>query len=498
MKKYLIQISGLGNLEFTLPVLTGRKSEILSKILFSLGIVSFFLLIAVLPYSNLFSGKSFEQSSFETLILFMCTTLAFLGSFLLLQGKKVLVDPKYFLSVLLFALLTTAASVLKSPAHISNTFGIELVRSLSGVTIMSIVGFYFFFNLVAKDFKTLNKLVNTFKFSLVVLIIILMFHTNVTDVNFVNNNLAIVLFAYFFLTLSLVFTRTKLVLKSILLAVSAIFVFLTPQAIPSSIISTQVITAGAVSLIILGVLYLSLKKQYVRSKLSQLSSVREGFKEKKYSLSEVSYFLLLSVSVIAILVGVLVHFKFNFSFDVLLNPLNSLINDVKATFAGTLNFQALAIGSGSFDTVKRISNLDSFLSSVVNVFVTQGLIGLTAYVFILVTSLMALFKSIKKSLSSRSNRGFVFLMSFTIVFVAIYSFFSYGGELLTILFWFAFATLGVYLNLKSLKDEYMQKDWNVQPIFIKGKLGVYLRILLSVLIILISILAVIAFSKISV
>ncbi|MEO6728674.1 MAG: hypothetical protein ABIM99_02005, partial [Candidatus Dojkabacteria bacterium] len=158
MKKYLISISGLTDLEFSLPVLKGRKSEILSKILLSLGVLSFFLMMFILPFSNLFTGKSSEQSTFEVLVAFITLCLGFFGSFFLLQGKKVIVDPRYFLSVLFFALLTTAASVLKSPAHISNTFGINTVRSLSGITIMALVGFFYFFNFIAKDFKMLSRI----------------------------------------------------------------------------------------------------------------------------------------------------------------------------------------------------------------------------------------------------------------------------------------------------------------------------------------------------
>ncbi len=498
MKKYLIRISGLADLEFNVPVLKGRKSEVLSKIILSLGVVAFLSFLLIIPFSNLFIGKTFEESSFEALIFFMCLSLGLLGAYVLLQGKKVLTDPKYFLSVLFFALLTTAASVLKSPAHISNTFGEVVLRSLSGITIMAIVGFFYFFSLVIKDSKMLKRASSLFSLSLAILVTLLVFHVNVTDTNFVNNNLPIVLFAYFYLTLGLFFSKSKRILKAILLAVSAIFVFLTPQTIPNSILSTQVITTGLLTLFILGVIYSIIKKEYVKARLAKLTVIKTSFKDKRYSLSEVSYFLLLVVSLLAIVTGVLIHFKFNFTIDILVNPLNSFINAFKAPLEGTLNAGKFILGNGSYDAARRASNLDTSVSSVVNVFVTQGLVGILAYLFIVVTGFIAMFKSIKRSILLRSHRGLVFLSAFSLLFVSIFSLITYSGELLIIFWWMAFAFFSVFLNLKDLRSIYIQNDWTVKSLILKNKWGIYLRVLLSLLIIVLSVAALLSFSRITI
>lgn len=497
MKKYLFKISGIGNLEFSVPVFSGRKSEKFSKLLWALAVITFFTFIIVLPISPLFTGKSFETSAFITLITFMCLSLGLILGFLIIQGKKVLVDPKFFLSVLFFALLTTAAAVLKSPAHISNTFGMELLRGLSGITIMSLVGFFYFFNFLAKDIKMLNKLSSALRLGFTLLILVLIFHVNLSDITYVNTNLPIVLFIYAYLGLSLIFSKSKRILKAILLAVSAIFVFLTPQTVPDAIKSTEVITVLVLSLAILGVVYAIIKKEYVKAKVTQLRGANAEFKDKKYSLSEFSYFILLAVSVLAIVVGVLVHFRFNFNISILLNPINELLGDIQARLVN-INVMQLFLGNGSYDAGRKISVLNSFYSSINNVFVTQGLVGLVAYIFILVTALLGMFRAIKLSLLQRSNRGLVFISSFTLVFVSIYSVIAYSGEILTILWWFAFATISVYLNLKNLKSIYTQTDWSVTKLFLKDKAGVYLRVFFSVLMIAISIAALASFTRIQI
>ncbi|MEO6728835.1 MAG: hypothetical protein ABIM99_02840, partial [Candidatus Dojkabacteria bacterium] len=333
---------------------------------------------------------------------------------------------------------------------------------------------------------------------LAVLIVVLIFHTNVTDVNFVNNNLAPVLFTYFYLLIILVFSKSRIVLKSILLAVSAIFVFLVPQTIPDTTLSTRAIATGILTIFIVGVIYSLVKREYIKDKISELKQIQKSFKEKKYSMSEVSYFLLLGASIVAILVGVLVHFRFNFISSTLNVPLDSFLSALKSPFSTNLNISTLLLGNGSYNAVSKISYLNPGNTTMVNIIVTQGLVGLTAYLFIFISAFRALAKAIKRSLVERNKRGFVFTLAFVIIYISLYTMFAYVGEFFTILWWLAFASLAAYLHITDLKKVFIQEDWSVKKLILKNKAGVYLRVIISVLIAVASFAALISFSKISV
>jgi len=498
MKKYLIRISGLTDIEFNIPLFHGRKSEILSKVLLSFGVLSLFVFIILLPSLSLFFAGNFENTTFGALILFVVSIVAFLGAFFVLQGKKVIVDPQYFLVVLFFALLTTAASVLRSPAHITNTFGNSNARSLSGITIMCLVGFFYFFSFVVKDSKMLKRFTSAFNYSLVIFLVLVLFHTNISDVNFVNSNLPIVLFAYFYLIISLFLSKSNKILKAILIAVSAIFVFLSPQTIPDSLISTQSITIGILAIIILSVIYAGIRKDYLSEKVKELKSIKTGFKEKKYSLSEVSYFLLILVSIIAVIVGVLVHFRFNFTANIILAPLDTFVVTLRNLFTGNLNLSKILIGGSAYDAVTKSSNLNTSSSILTNVLITQGLVGLIAYLVLFGTGILVLIKSIRKSLQQKSHRVLVALSGFSLLFVTLYSVITYPGELFTIVWWFSFVSLTVFLAIKSLTKVFILEDWRVSRLFLKDKPGIYLRVLVSVIVLILGILTVISITKITV
>ncbi len=73
----------------------------------------------------------------------MLTVGIFLG-LLLYKGRSLLIDPKGFLNVLIYALLVITPSVITSPGTSANTFGLVGVRSVSGLaTILFVMAFYF-------------------------------------------------------------------------------------------------------------------------------------------------------------------------------------------------------------------------------------------------------------------------------------------------------------------------------------------------------------------
>ncbi|MEP7104169.1 MAG: hypothetical protein ABI721_05690 [Candidatus Dojkabacteria bacterium] len=481
----MIKLSELGDIRFRLPRLKGRKSEILSKLLLSLGVASLFILITILPSSILFTGQTIEQSGFSILVLFTTLTFGFLLSFIILLGKKVFFDPKYFLSVLSFALLTTATSVIRryTDAHISNTFGIDTFRSLAGFTIMAFVGFYYFINFVIRDMTLMRRFFKFLMLGFSLFVVVLMIHTNISDTSYVNNNIGIVILIYIILLLSIFLTKSKKVLKAALLIVSAIFVFLTPQTSPDPIRSTQVITVLIISIILQGLIYAFFKREIIKTKTLELRNFNSNFKDQKYSISEVSYFLLITVSVLAIVLGILVHFGFNFNFSIITNPINNFVNELKIPFTGSLDFKALLIGSGAYDLALKRTNLDPNVSTIVNIFITQGVVGTLAYLFILITGLIALVKSIRRSLKLKNNRALIFIHSFIMLFTSVYALISYGGVFEAILWWVSFSLFAVYLKLDDLKKIYLLDNWNVEPFIFKKSAGIYFRITFALLVI---------------
>jgi len=114
------------------------------------------------------------------------------------------------------------------------------------------------------------------------------------------------------------------------------------------------------------------------------------------------------------------------------------------------------------------------------------------------TGILVLIKSIRKSLQQKSHRVLVALSGFSLLFVTLYSVITYPGELFTIVWWFSFVSLTVFLAIKSLTKVFILEDWRVSRLFLKDKPGIYLRVLVSVIVLILGILTVISITKITV
>src|SRR5258706_14412160 len=138
MKKIKFLISNFNNLpvELMVPDFSSAKNKagmVALKLLTLLNQYVFFIFLFLLPLSPFFfnSAVGYETSTLYYVILFIIFLVAIYFSTVILGGKKKLIDPPFFLSILVFSLGITTSVILTTPANIVNTFGIRETATIA-------------------------------------------------------------------------------------------------------------------------------------------------------------------------------------------------------------------------------------------------------------------------------------------------------------------------------------------------------------------------------
>src|SRR5690606_20596092 len=283
-----------------------RKLLKLLKVFYVLSVSFFFVFLFILPMSgNIFSEINFESNvlnfvAYSILIL----TVLYLGM-VVLGGKKWLIDPVNFLSVLVFGLFTTMAAVLASPSNISNTFGVSVLRGVSGLFVMLAIGIFYLTNVFVRDLQAIKKAIFTLTAGFITMLIVLasnsFYNPTVIPVQLVTLSPLVVLLAFVAL-----FVKTKK-FALVTLALSVALTFLYFANYRGNLLNAfYVLSSGFFASLILGLFYIFNNKQFLAKRIQELRTMLKKFKKadkfeflnKVFSLS----YLLIPVILLGILV----------------------------------------------------------------------------------------------------------------------------------------------------------------------------------------------------
>ncbi len=131
-------------LKFNDKIIRIEKVNLL-KSFFGFGRLLLSALLFLMPLMFLTSATVYnEELAFGIYATAVLLTVGIFLGLLLYKGRSLLIDPKGFLNVLIYALLVITPSVITSPGTSANTFGLVGVRSVSGLaTILFVMAFYF-------------------------------------------------------------------------------------------------------------------------------------------------------------------------------------------------------------------------------------------------------------------------------------------------------------------------------------------------------------------
>jgi hypothetical protein len=273
-------------LSLSLPVLSRHeKLNSLIKVIFFLGLNLLFLFLLFLPSSGEFGGtRSIETNYFNYFILFIL--ISFVGYFivLILNGSKRLVDPKNFLSVLIFALISTAAAVLATPASASNTFGIATVRGLSGAFILLAIGLFYLINVFIQDRTLLKRawytLVIAFSIYLFVLIAL-----SLSGNSMIPNNILNLSPLFLLLTLTLLHSRLPKWFIGILLGLFSVLTLISFSSFKGMYSNVYVIIITlSITTLVFTIYFLLVNRKYIKNRLKEIKKTNSYGSKIKLSL----------------------------------------------------------------------------------------------------------------------------------------------------------------------------------------------------------------------
>lgn len=469
MKRFKFVLSKEYFLTLSLPSLSRKeKSNSVVKILFFFGLNLLFVFFLLLASSGEFAGTgSVETNYFNYFILFIL--LSFVGYFavLVLNGSKRLVDPKNFLSVLIFALLSTAAAVLAMPATASNTFGVSSVRGLSGAFILLAIGLFYLINVFVQDRTLLKRVWYTLVlgFSLYFLALVVLSYSGNS---MIPNNILNVF--PLFLLLGLTFLHSRLP-KWLLLTMLGFFGALTLfsyssyKGLHGNLYA--VLISISITALIFSIYFLLVNRKYLKNRVEEIKK-SSSLKDK---LRLALPLLLLLSPIVIFLFGFIVQIitKQNY-----LSVFNNL-GDIRIAIDNLITNSTI-VNSGSRFLVGlggRVLNPDYSLIS--NVISSQGILGLVAYLFLGITTLVFGFKLLNKMIFVTRDYKFALSFMFILVYGIVLSFFVYPGLLTLILWWGALGLISTYYTVFIYRRNiFFAKDLGFvlseRLSFLKGKL----------------------------
>jgi hypothetical protein len=473
------------NLNFPILALQGLSfPKKVAKMTTYTSLLVFFIWFFLLFFATVSTINNTDYLGFK---YFLIGTLALAGLFLvqlLLRGKKILLDPPGFLAVLVFALATTTTSVLVTPANISNTFGGENFKALSGLVIMSALGLFYFTQLYVFNKTRFLALLNTIIVSLILFLgylllggdysaasILLLVATLplLGGITFYYKKYSFIYFLIAIVDIVLIFDR----------GLSENNPLLKPIALPLSL--TLFVASLLVILFVIFSKFEILKKETIE--LAELKTKYKDLKTWKSVGRKLLYFVVLLSPILVF--GYLIYLVQN---DYSLKSLfENAIDDLEYAW------ERIRIDNGNFFEKLRtlivglgIAKANTSNSLLSNILLSQGILGLVSYIFIWTFAISKASKLLSNMIEK--NDWYKVIASFVIVliFVPLFSIFAYPSIFLVALWWILFSLLIAFSNFIDLKKERVYTDigFSISDINFRkrnlGTRGLYLKYLLSI------------------
>lgn len=475
MKKYLINIPSL-KLRFNIYLPSKDKN----RLIYFWNILNWFTVIAysLLFFIMMFYKNSLQNSELNILSYLIFSVFIMLFIFIiriLIGGRKVLTDPPFFMSILVFALTTTAASVLVVPASPLNTFGSGSFRLIAGWTVLLFVGFFYLLrNFLNSDNRVSLLIKSIFSGYLVYLILICL--TSLTS-ELSSILTEVTLLSSFFILYSLNTPKRKLIKVLLILILSglAFFKFYNSQLFSLALgdIFFIMFITSLISSIILIFVY---KKKYFETFFVLIENFKLLIKTRKFT--DLRLFLrnffvsILLVSPILFLGGLIyMDYAGYYSFDSLTYILQSYSSSISflESLAKT-SIPSLFTGGGfQFG----FSSTYPLLANIIRV---QGLLGLFAYV---VLGSFGIYQYIKVLINKKFNNKLLVAVGFLTIAIPVLAIFSYP-TLFLVIFWWLSITILSYFNATDLSYYELSNDKKVakkhnsnRTLYIKIGLGIF-------------------------
>ena len=416
--------------------------ESLIKFLHFFGLLSLFVFFIGLPLIGFLRlEKNLETNIFLFLIIFSLLSFVIHFIVLILNGKSKLTDPKNFLQVLTFALLTTVASVFVIPSNLSNTFGVENLRAVSGIFIMCAVGLFYILNVYIRDRVLFKRVIYFFAIGFTTLFVYLL-ATSFGSNLYIPNNIILLSPLYIFIAGILLFSRIPKVFSLtsiVVLILLTILSFIGYTGIFDNLYI--VILSLSFTGLMFSLFFIINNRKYINTLFSEIKSHNEKNSQK---FRRVGKLIILLSPFLIFLSGFVIQILTKQSYLGIFNSLSEIslgfTNIFNSVSASSNQFVSILFGLGG-----RILNPDFSLIS--NIISSQGLVGLFAYLFLGFSATYYGFKLLKDELSRDRDYKLLATMLFLMVYITILSLFTYPGILLVILWWIAFGLISSYPKL---------------------------------------------------
>lgn len=166
MRKFVLQV-GNQKISITNQGLVQAKNkqwDIFANLAHRVGFVAVLALCVLLPLQAILYPVDFDSYQVYTMLVVAMVSLAAWAIVSWVLGTKFIVDPPLFVSVLLFALLSTTAYLLSpadllNPGSALNTFGREGERGIAAIGVLLVLSIYYFGNSFLFSSKRLGMLI---------------------------------------------------------------------------------------------------------------------------------------------------------------------------------------------------------------------------------------------------------------------------------------------------------------------------------------------------
>lgn len=430
---------------FTKEFITFKNLLVITNLL-SIGVFSLFIFL-LSTMAGILSYTELDTVVLRFLIFFVFALLAIFLVRVVLAGGKIIIDPKGFLMVLLFNLVLTASSVLVVTTRVSNTFGTIGFRYLAGITLISLIGVFYFTSLHTMVNTAVRRFVDLFIFGTEIFVLVqLLSERTSTQTSVIMASLPVLALAILLSAYRLLSEGKIDAVKAIILAVfTGLSILIIPLNIQSYSTLFLFTLALLISYLLVALLYVSRVKLTFKSRVK---TALNNFKLKMLSKSDVQVLAVLVVPVVLILA--LAFFYLNLSNKNIFNPIVQQYSTALQNLNGgaelnTNNLRTLVLGKGS-------DNYSSNAPFLVNVLIVQGLLGVLIYAVLWTYFINKAKGALLYNLKNRRGFKLTAVILFYLILMPLVLIYSYPSLIAIILMWAAFALVG---NLKYKED---QKD----------------------------------------
>lgn len=415
----------------------------------SLILISIFTFL--IPFSGVILGLDSETSALRFLLLFVSIfSLVFIFK-LVIQKRSFLIEPKGLLLILIFNLILTTLTILVSTLRVSNTFGISGFRYLSGITLMSLIGLFFFINLYLTKVRTRDYLLDILTLGSVFYIFVNFIFVQVDTLYFLLNIPLVVL------SLSLVFYKLLLLPKKLLYSIAGLLYFvLILLALPLNGSTYSELFyynfAFFISYLLVLILYIKRNKTnvFVRMKniqqnIANFFKVKKGFTPTSKGISYLYYVIALLIPFLSVFIGILfllgmspsIRFSlFTAEAQQYVNVLSNISGRSSELTGSTIRSILTGVGA---------DNYNSAYSFFANVILIHGLVGSTIYLILWGYFIIKAKSLFMQSIKNNGNVKLAAFLLFFSIFIPLVFLFSYSSLSVLVVLWFVYALISSML-----------------------------------------------------